>query len=113
MAVTFALIVIFLYILIRFKSAAFSAGGVAALVHDSMLIIGSFSLLYSIMPFSMEVDQSFIAAILTIIGYSINDTVVIFDAEHDINDIARACQTIPYEIMTRVSQRVKRVYYQE
>ncbi len=79
MAVTFALIVIFLYILIRFKSAAFSAGGVAALVHDTMLIIGSFSLLYSIMPFSMEVDQSFIAAILTIIGYSINDTVVIFD----------------------------------
>jgi SecD/SecF fusion protein len=52
---------------------------VAALVHDTMLIIGSFSLLYSIMPFSMEVDQSFIAAILTIIGYSINDTVVIFD----------------------------------
>ncbi|MBR4839874.1 MAG: protein translocase subunit SecDF [Paludibacteraceae bacterium] len=78
-AVAFALIVIALYILIRFRDIAFSAGAVAALTHDTLFILGCYSLLYAIMPFSLEIDQSFIAAILTVIGYSINDTVVIFD----------------------------------
>ncbi|MBP3467396.1 MAG: protein translocase subunit SecDF [Paludibacteraceae bacterium] len=78
-AITLSLLAIALYILLRFRNIAFSAGGVLALVHDSLVILGCYSLLYSVMPFSMEIDQAFIAAILTIIGYSINDTVVIFD----------------------------------
>lgn len=79
LAITFSLLAIALYILFRFRNIAFSAGGVIALVHDSLVVLGCFSLFYGLMPFSMEIDQSFIAAILTIIGYSINDTVVIFD----------------------------------
>lgn len=79
LAVIFALIVIFLYILIRFRTWQFGLGAVAALFHDSIIVLGIYSLFYSIMPFSMEVDQAFIAAILTIIGYSINDTVIVFD----------------------------------
>ncbi|TSA34529.1 MAG: protein translocase subunit SecDF [Porphyromonadaceae bacterium] len=78
-AVVFALIVIFLYILVRFRTWQFGLGAVASLFHDSVIVLGIYSLLYSIMPFSMEVDQAFIAAILTIIGYSINDTVIVFD----------------------------------
>lgn len=79
MAVIFALIVIFLYILVRFKKWQFGLAGIVALFHDSIIAISLFSLLYSIMPFNLEIDQAFIAAILTIIGYSINDTVIIFD----------------------------------
>jgi SecD/SecF fusion protein len=78
-AVLIAVLVIGLYILIRFRNLSFSLGAVVALVHDTLFIMGLFSLLKNIMPFSMEVDQSFIAAILTVIGYSINDKVVIFD----------------------------------
>ena len=79
MAVTFSLIIIFVYIALRFKKWQYGLGGLFAVFHDALITIGFFSLLYSIMPFSMELDQAFIAAILTIIGYSINDTVVIFD----------------------------------
>ncbi len=79
MAVFFALIVIFVYIAIRFKKWQYGLGGLISLFHDSLITLGIFSLLYSIMPFSMEADQALIAAILTIIGYSINDTVIIFD----------------------------------
>jgi SecD/SecF fusion protein len=78
-AVFFAIIIIGLYILIRFKNVAFSVGTIAALAHDVLLIVGCYSLFYSFVPFSLEIDQNFIAAILTIIGYSVNDTVVIFD----------------------------------
>ncbi|MDR3328458.1 MAG: protein translocase subunit SecDF [Prevotellaceae bacterium] len=78
-AVIISLIGIFLYVLLRFRNYAFSVGGVVALAHDALFTIGCYSLFYSIMPFSLEIDQSFVAAILTIIGYSINDTVVIFD----------------------------------
>jgi SecD/SecF fusion protein len=78
-AILFALVVIFLYILIRFRNWQFGLGAVAALVHDVLIILGIFSLFYEIMPFSLEIDQAFIAAILTVVGYSINDTVVIFD----------------------------------
>ncbi len=70
---------IFLYILLRFRKWQFSLGAVISLIHDSIIIIGVFSLLHGIMPFSMEVGQDFIAALLTIIGYSINDTVVVYD----------------------------------
>lgn len=79
MAITFALIVIFIYVAIRFKKWQFGVAGVIALFHDSLITISLFSLLYSVMPFNLEIDQAFIAAILTIIGYSINDTVIIFD----------------------------------
>jgi SecD/SecF fusion protein len=78
-AVFFSLIIIFLYILIRFKRWQWGVGAIAALFHDTLIIIGVFSLLYGIMPFGLEIDQHFIAAILTIIGYSIMDTVIIFD----------------------------------
>lgn len=78
-AVVLAILAIGLYILIRFKNVAFSVGGIASLSHDALIVLGLYSLLYSIMPFSLEIDQAFIAAILTVIGYSINDTVIIFD----------------------------------
>jgi SecD/SecF fusion protein len=74
-----SLVVIFLYILLRFKNWQYGFGAVAALLHDVMIILGLFSLLSGIMPFSLEIDQAFIAAILTVVGYSINDTVVVFD----------------------------------
>jgi SecD/SecF fusion protein len=78
-AIGFALIIIFLYILIRFTNWQYGLGAVAALAHDSLIVLGIFSLLYNVLPFSLEIDQAFIAAILTVLGYSINDTVVVFD----------------------------------
>jgi SecD/SecF fusion protein len=78
-AILFSLVVIFIYILIRFRNWQYGLGAVAALVHDVLIILGIFSLFYGIMPFSLEIDQAFIAAILTVVGYSINDTVVVFD----------------------------------
>lgn len=78
-AILFSLIMIFIYIFIRFKSWQFGLGGLVSLAHDVMVVIGIFALLHGIMPFSMEIDQSFIAAILTVVGYSINDTVVVYD----------------------------------
>lgn len=78
-AVVLAILAIGLYILIRFRNLAFSVGGIVSLIHDALFVIGAYSLLYSIMPFSLEIDQAFIAAILTVVGYSINDTVVVFD----------------------------------
>ena len=79
LSVLFALIVIFLYIFIRFRKWQYSLGAVVALFHDVLIILSLFSLLYGILPFSLEIDQAFIAAILTVIGYSLNDTVVVFD----------------------------------
>ena len=78
-ATIFALLLIFLYIFIRFSKWQYSMGAVAALFHDTLVVLGLFSLLHGVLPFSMEIDQPFIAAILTVIGYSINDTVVVFD----------------------------------
>jgi len=78
-AVLGSLIVVFLYILLRFKKWQFSLGAVTAVFHDVLIVIGIFSITYKLMPFSMEIDQAFIAAILTVIGYSLNDTVVVFD----------------------------------
>jgi len=79
MAVLFSLVLIFLYILVRFDSWQYGLGGVVSLAHDAIITMGAFSLLYGFLPFSLEIDQSFIAAVLTVIGYSINDTVIIYD----------------------------------
>jgi SecD/SecF fusion protein len=78
-ATIFALLLIFLYIFIRFNKYQYSLGAVAALFHDTLIVLGLFSILKDIMPFTLEIDQPFIAALLTVIGYSINDTVVVFD----------------------------------
>ncbi len=78
-SVIFALIAIFLYILVRFRNVAFSVGSTVALAIDTVVVIGFYSLLWDIVPFSLEIDQTFIGAILTVIGYSINDKVVVFD----------------------------------
>ena len=79
LSVLFAIVVIFIYILIRFRNVAYSVGSIIALALDTVLVIGMFSLCYGWIGFSLEVDQTFIGAILTVIGYSINDKVVIFD----------------------------------
>jgi SecD/SecF fusion protein len=78
-AVIGSLLVVFLYILLRFRKISFSIGAVVAVFHDVLIVLGIFSILYKFMPFDMEIGQSFIAAILTVVGYSLNDTVVIFD----------------------------------
>ena len=78
-SVLFSLLVIFLYILIRFRKWQFSLGAVVAVFHDVLIVLSIFSIFYGFLPFSLEIDQAFIAAILTIIGYSLNDTVVVFD----------------------------------
>ncbi|WP_299055277.1 protein translocase subunit SecDF [uncultured Polaribacter sp.] len=78
-AVLGSLLVVFLYILLRFRKVSFSIGAVVAVFHDVLIVLGVFSITYSFMPFDMEIGQSFIAAILTVVGYSLNDTVVIFD----------------------------------
>ena len=78
-SVILAIIAIFIYILVRFRNVAFSIGSITALVVDVVLILGAYALLWGILPFSMEIDQTFIGAILTAIGYSINDKVVVFD----------------------------------
>ncbi len=78
-AVVFSLIVIFLYILIRFRKWQYSVGALIAMTHDVLIVLSIFSMMYGFLPFSLEIDQAFIAAILTVVGYSINDTVVVFD----------------------------------
>jgi len=78
-AVLVSIVMIFIYIAIRFRNWQFGLGALVGLAHDTLLTVGLFSLLYQIMPFSMEIDQSFIAAILTVIGYSINNVVIIYD----------------------------------
>jgi SecD/SecF fusion protein len=75
----FALLIIFLYLLLRFSKWQYSFGAIAAVFHDAFIVLGMFSLLRGLLPFSLELDQAFIAAILTVIGYSINDTVIVFD----------------------------------
>lgn len=78
-AITIALLAIFLYIMVRFSDWKYGLGGVLSLAHDTIITLGVFSLLHGWLPFSLEIDQAFIAAILTVIGYSINDTVIVFD----------------------------------
>jgi SecD/SecF fusion protein len=78
-ALFFAFIIIFLYIALRFRNWQYGVGGLVALVHDALIVVSVYSIFSGLLPFDMEVDQAFIAAILTIIGYSINDSVIIFD----------------------------------
>ncbi|MFP4367247.1 MAG: protein translocase subunit SecDF [Bacteroidales bacterium] len=78
-AIFFALVIMFLYMFIRFKNWQFGVGAVAAVGHDVLIVLGIFSIAHGVLPFSLEIDQAFIAAILTVVGYSINDTVVVFD----------------------------------
>ena len=78
-AILGSLIIVFFYILLRFQKWQFSLGAVSAVFHDVLIVLGIFSLTYKIMPFNMEINQAFIAALLTVIGYSLNDTVVVFD----------------------------------
>ena len=78
-SVLFALIGIFIYIMVRFSRWQYGAGAVVGLAHNTIIVIGAFSLFAGLLPFSLEVDQSFIAAVLTVVGYTINDTVVVFD----------------------------------
>ena len=78
-SILFALAVVFIYIFIRFKGWYFSAGAIAALAHDVLIVLGVFTLLAEVVPFDVSIDQALIAAFLTIVGYSLNDTVVVFD----------------------------------
>lgn len=78
-AIIFALMSIFLYIMLRFSNWKYGLGGVLSLAHDAIITLGCFSIFHGILPFSLEIDQAFIAAILTVIGYSINDTVIVYD----------------------------------
>ncbi len=79
MAVSFSTVVIFFYLLMRFRRWTFGLGALVALAHDTLILLSLFSLFWGILPFSLEIDQAFIAAILTVMGYSVNDTVVVFD----------------------------------
>ena len=79
LAVLFSLVLIFIYIVVRFRDWQYGLGGIVSLAHDAIITMGAFSVLYGFLPFSLEIDQSFIAAVLTVIGYSINDTVIIYD----------------------------------
>ena len=87
MAVFFSLIGIFIYIAIRFKKWQFGLGGLASLAHDTFFTVSLFSIFYGVVPFSLDIDQAFIAAVLTIIGYSINDTVIIYDRIREYNTL--------------------------
>ena len=93
LAVGLSLAVIFLYILFRFRKWQFSAGAVIAVFHDVLIVLGIFSITKDILPFSLEIDQAFIAAILTVIGYSLNDTVVVFDR---IREDLNTYRTMPF-----------------
>jgi len=79
LAVVFALLIIFIYIALRFRNVAMGVGGLVSLAHDAIILLGVYSLLDGYLSFSLSVDQSFIAAILTVLGYSINDTVIVYD----------------------------------
>ena len=87
LAIIGSLAVVFLYILLRFRKWQFSLGAVVAVFHDVLFVLGIFSILGKVMPFNMEIDQAFIAAILTVIGYSLNDTVVVFDRIREVVSI--------------------------
>lgn len=86
-SIILALIAMFIYIFIRFKKWQYGLGATVAVFHDAFMVIGIFSLFYGILPFNLEIDQNFLAAILTLIGYSINDTVVIFDRIREYNTL--------------------------
>lgn len=94
-AVIYAIVIIFLYILIRFRNWTFSAGAVAALVHDVVIVLGIFTVLGDLVPFSLQIDQAIIAAFLTIVGYSLNDTVVVFDRIRENSNVHKGMDFMP------------------
>jgi preprotein translocase SecF subunit len=94
-AVIYSMIIIFVYILIRFRKWAFSAGAVAALLHDVTITLGIFTLLSDVVNFSLLIDQNIIAAFLTIVGYSLNDTVVVFDRIRENSIVHKGMEFIP------------------
>ena len=96
-AVSLSLIIIFLYIFMRFRNWQFGLGALVAIGHDVMIVIGIYSLLWGFLPFTMEIDQSFIAAILTVIGYSVNDSVVVFDRVREFLPLHR--KRSPHEVL--------------
>lgn len=98
-AILLSLVFIFLYILLRFRNWQYGFGALIALIHDALIILGIFSIFYGVLPFSLEIDQAFIAAILTVVGYSINDTVVVFDRIREFMGIYRKRER--YEIINR------------
>lgn len=100
LAVIFSLAVIFLYILIRFRNLGYSVGAVGAITHDVIIILGIFTIFNEILPFSLDIDQTIIAAFLTIVGYSLNDTVVVFDR---IRENSLIYKTMGYEEMVNKS----------
>lgn len=107
LAALLALVAMFIYILIRFKKWQYSMGAIAATAHDTLFVLAIFSIFSNILPFSLEIDQAFIAAILTVIGYSINDTVIVFDrlreylAENPKSKIAGVCNKAINSTLTR------------
>lgn len=94
-AVIYAIVIIFIYILIRFRNWTFSAGAVAALIHDVVIVLGIFTLLGDLVPFSLQIDQAIIAAFLTIVGYSLNDTVVVFDRIRENSNVHKGMEFMP------------------
>ncbi|MEX2602936.1 MAG: protein translocase subunit SecF [Gracilimonas sp.] len=94
-AIIYAIVIIFIYIMIRFRNWTYSAGAVAALVHDVIIVLGIFTILADLVPFSLQIDQAIIAAFLTIVGYSLNDTVVVFDRIRENSNVHKGMDYTP------------------
>ncbi len=94
-SVIYAIVIIFIFILIRFRNWTFSAGAVAALIHDVVIVLGIFTILGDHVPFSLQIDQTIIAAFLTIVGYSLNDTVVVFDRIRENSNVHKGMDFVP------------------
>lgn len=108
-AILYSLILTFIYIYIRFRSVAFSFGAVVAVFHDVLVILGIFSIFNGILPFSLDVDQAFVGAILTLMGYSMNDTVVVFDRVREyLNDKRKAKEDIVTVINNALNSTLSR-----
>jgi SecD/SecF fusion protein len=108
-AILYSLILTFIYILIRFRNIAFSFGAVVALFHDVLVILGIFSIFNGILPFSLDIDQAFVGAVLTLMGYSMNDTVVVFDRVREyLNDKRAANESIGSVINNALNSTLSR-----
>jgi SecD/SecF fusion protein len=108
-AIFYSLILTFIYIYIRFRSVAFSFGAVVAVFHDVLVILGIFSIFNGLLPFSLDVDQAFVGAVLTLMGYSMNDTVVVFDRVREyLNDKRKANESIATVINNALNSTLSR-----
>lgn len=108
MAIILSLIFMFAYIVFRFRKWGFGLGAILALFHDVLIVFSVYSIFYGILPFSMDIDQAFIAAILTIVGYSINDTVVVFDRVREFLGIHKFAKDTPTVINNAINQTLSR-----